>query len=79
MSKFIQSAWVEFARDPKQGLIDLGWPEYNPNTVSVAELGSPANQTGAVFTNVDILQELCSNTSVLLDALAGLMSFPGGT
>jgi carboxylesterase type B len=77
-SKYIQSVWVGFARDPKQGLIDLGWPEYDPSTASLVELGGPSNRTGATFTDPALLEVLCSNQDFLRDTLAGLMNFLGG-
>lgn len=48
-SKYVQGAWVAFARDPQQGLINYGWPKYDPGTVSVAQLGNFFNQTGVTF------------------------------
>ena len=70
-ARFLQSAWVAFARDPKQGLIDLGWPKYDPNTASLVQLGNSANATGTVFTTPDSLDILCPNMTFLVDALAG--------
>ncbi|KAF9562982.1 carboxylesterase [Agrocybe pediades] len=29
LSKFMQGAWVAFARNPQEGLLSLGWPMYN--------------------------------------------------
>ncbi|KAF4620391.1 hypothetical protein D9613_000964 [Agrocybe pediades] len=49
LSRYVQSAWVAFARNPTQGLIDFGWPLYNPNTTSLAQLGGITNQTGVAF------------------------------
>lgn len=66
LSTYVQSAWVAFARDPAQGLIDFGWPLYNPNTTSLAQLGNVANQTGVVFTQGSLIDAACANTNVLL-------------
>ncbi len=70
-SKFMQSAWVGFARNPKQGLINLGWPKYNPNTASIAQLGNPANATGSVLTTPHLMDIFCQNTTFFVNALPG--------
>lgn len=78
LARFLQSAWVGFARNPKEGLINLGWPAYNPNTESLALLGNLANATGTVFTDPGISDILCPNSTFLLNALLGFSSLPNG-
>lgn len=72
----MQSIWVGFARDPKQGLTQLGWPVYNPQTASLAQLGSPTNVTGVVFTNSTDVDILCPNVTFLIDTVRGLLTLP---
>jgi len=31
MGAFMRNAWAEFARDPEDGLANLGWPKYDPD------------------------------------------------
>ncbi|KAH0588689.1 hypothetical protein H2248_004496 [Termitomyces sp. 'cryptogamus'] len=45
LSRFVQSAWVAFARNSAQGLVDIGWPQYSPNTTTLAQIGNAFNQT----------------------------------
>ena len=39
VSRYMQHAWAEFARDPVDGLRALGWPTYNPEGKTLARLG----------------------------------------
>ncbi|KAG6893597.1 hypothetical protein C0992_009358, partial [Termitomyces sp. T32_za158] len=72
LSKFIQNAWVAFARDPQQGLVNLGWPKYSPDTSTLALLGSPNNQTGLYFTSAQVLDLPCNTTSTLFSTINDL-------
>lgn len=36
MGAFMRNAWAEFARDPEDGLANLGWPKYDPDGKSCA-------------------------------------------
>lgn len=38
MGAFMRNAWAEFARDPEDGLANLGWPKYNPDGKAVLDL-----------------------------------------
>ena len=31
LSRNMMHAWADFAKDPTNGLTQLGWPSYNPN------------------------------------------------
>ncbi|KAF9562980.1 alpha/beta-hydrolase [Agrocybe pediades] len=74
LSKFMQGAWVAFARNPKQGLLSLGWPMYNPNTTSLAQLGNPANATGMTLTKGSLVDSACARPDVLANIEAQLTS-----
>ncbi|KAF9562984.1 carboxylesterase [Agrocybe pediades] len=70
LSKYMQTAWVAFARNPSQGLVNFGWPLYNPTTSSTAQLGNLANSTGVSFTQGSLIDTVCSS-----DALNQLQTF----
>lgn len=38
-SKYMQGAWVAFAKDPINGLSDYGWPIYDPEGSTLVQLG----------------------------------------
>ncbi|KAF9012652.1 carboxylesterase, partial [Cyathus striatus] len=66
LSKYMQSAWVSFARDPQKGLIEFG----------LVQLGNLANQTGAVFGLGSLLDSSCSNIgdlSTIINMLSPLL------
>jgi hypothetical protein len=65
LSKYIQQLWVAFARDPKRGLLDFGWPLYDPNTTSLGQIGNVANETGVVFMQGSALDAICAHVDVL--------------
>ncbi|KAF9562978.1 carboxylesterase [Agrocybe pediades] len=69
LSRYVQSAWVAFARNPTQGLIDFGWPLYNPNTTSLAQLGGITNQTGVAFAKGSDIDAPCADQATLLPML----------
>jgi cholinesterase len=39
LSKNIRTAWAAFVKDPKEGLIKLGWPVFQANKPTLALLG----------------------------------------
>lgn len=46
MGAFMRNAWAEFARDPENGLSNLGWPKYNEYGESMVHL---SNARSCVF------------------------------
>lgn len=54
-SKYIQSAWAAFARDPEHG---LAWPLYDPDAETLVKLGF-VNNTQAVYGPGDEFDGLC--------------------
>ncbi len=62
LSKYMQKAWVEFARDPVNGLSNYGWPQYEAQTKSLIQLGNFLNQTGIVLTQGAIGDITCTNS-----------------
>ncbi|KAH9485691.1 Acetylcholinesterase [Psilocybe cubensis] len=70
LSKYMQGAWVAFARNPDRGLVDYGWPLYDAATNSTVVLGNFLNPTGIVFTKGTILDSTCGNATQLFDFAA---------
>ncbi|KAH9485684.1 Acetylcholinesterase [Psilocybe cubensis] len=70
LSKYMQGAWVAFARNPGRGLIDYGWPLYDATTNTTVVLGNFVNPTGMEFTKGTILDSTCGNITQLLDFAA---------
>jgi len=64
-SKYMQRAWVAFARDPQKGLSNFGWPAYNPATDSLVQLGGFFNKTGAAFGRGAELDFACTKVQTL--------------
>lgn len=76
LSRYMQRAWVAFARNPIHGLIDFGWPLYNPNTTTLAQLGGITNQTGVAFTRGNLTDSPCADQNFLIqiqNQLSGLL------
>ncbi|KAG5351715.1 hypothetical protein C0989_005158 [Termitomyces sp. Mn162] len=77
LSRFVQSAWVAFARNSAQGLVDIGWPQYSPNTTTLAQIGNFFNQTGITFTQGQLLDFPCNSIPTLLNVSAQLTALLG--
>lgn len=45
LAKYARGALAAFAKDPKTGLKSYGWPQYNPKTKSLVQLGK-GNKVG---------------------------------
>ncbi|KAG6909197.1 hypothetical protein DXG01_001711 [Tephrocybe rancida] len=77
LSKFIQGAWVAFARDPAQGLINVGWPKYSPTTSTLAQIGGFFNETGITFSQGQLLDFTCNSIPTLAAVTAQLTALLG--
>ncbi|TFK66034.1 carboxylesterase [Pluteus cervinus] len=80
LSKYMQKAWVEFARDPVHGLSNYGWPQYQPYTQSLVQLGNVLNQTGFVLAKGAIGDITCTDAeagTLLLEILEGALWIQG--
>ena len=71
LSKYMQGAWVAFARDPAQGLLDYGWPLYDPNprsnATTLVELGGFYNKSGSHLAEGRLLDFTCGAQGILQD------------
>jgi carboxylesterase type B len=61
-SKYMQDAWVAFAKDPVNGLSEYGWPTYVAEGETLVQLALNGN-TEAVFTEGLAYDETCSSSS----------------
>lgn len=57
-SKYHQSAWATFAKDPARGLVKYGWPTYRPDARTLVKLGLNGT-VGAVFDQGDAFDAAC--------------------
>jgi carboxylesterase type B len=65
LSKYMQSAWVSFARDPQKGLNNFGWPNYDPSSQSLVQLGNFFNKSSATFGTGTEIDFACSKVQTL--------------
>jgi hypothetical protein len=77
LSRYVQDAWVTFARDPQQGLSNFGWPKYNPNTASLVQIGNSANQTGVIFAQGNSFDGGCQLTEATVTLVLELINLLG--
>lgn len=66
LSRYMQTAWVAFARDPQTGLSNFGWPKYDPSTESLVQLGNFFNQSSATFGRAAEVDFACSKLQDLV-------------
>jgi hypothetical protein len=67
---------VSFARDPIQGLVDIGWPRYSSTGAGYVEIGNAKNLTGFIVGDAFATDAACNSGDmiVLNSAAAQLMS-----
>lgn len=65
LSKYVQGAWVAFARNPSGGLPEFGWPLYDPQAATIAQLGNFFNTSGVVFGESSLIDAACNNQDIL--------------
>ncbi|KAJ3557787.1 hypothetical protein NP233_g11658 [Leucocoprinus birnbaumii] len=65
LSRYMQSAWVAFARDPQKGLSNFGWPAYNPTSQSLVQLGNFFNRSSATFGSAAQIDFACNKAQTL--------------
>jgi carboxylesterase type B len=78
LSKYVQRAWVAFARDPAQGLTNYGWPTYSPGTESLVQLGNSGNQSGVVFASGATFDTGCGDVETGLALVEQVIGETGG-
>ncbi|CAK7236417.1 hypothetical protein SCUCBS95973_009601 [Sporothrix curviconia] len=59
ISAYMQKAWVTFARDPVNGLLELGWPHYIEDEDTLVRIGY-GNALDIDLVKGDTYDELCS-------------------
>jgi carboxylesterase type B len=60
LTRWMQGAWVAFARDPAGGLEELGWPKWKEGEQTVARLGY-GNGGGVDFVRPEVYSLSCSS------------------
>lgn len=58
VSRYLQHVWATFARDPNNGLLNLGWPIYNASERTLVRLGY-GNDTTASFAQPSSYDAVC--------------------
>jgi hypothetical protein len=70
---------VSFAKDPAQGLLDIGWPRYSSTGAGFAQIGNAKNLTGLVVSDASATDASCTmeDAGVLNNTVLQLISFLG--
>jgi cholinesterase len=63
LTQLMQKAWFAFASDPVNGLQELGWPVFDPNGETLAQLGLN-NVPGVNFTSPATYAAACVNITM---------------
>jgi cholinesterase len=59
LGKYIRKVWAAFAKNPREGLAEIGWPEYDVEEKSLVRLGLNG-KTGTHLANSKIYDDACS-------------------
>ncbi|KAL2288408.1 hypothetical protein FJTKL_03799 [Diaporthe vaccinii] len=73
MGAFMRNAWAEFARDPEDGLANLGWPKYDPNADTLARLAFEGEAEPS-YVDPDDTDTLCTPINFVLNRVTGSTS-----
>ncbi|KAK7723174.1 hypothetical protein SLS63_008947 [Diaporthe eres] len=73
MGAFMRNAWAEFARDPEDGLANLGWPKYDPDADTLARLAFEG-ETEPSYVDPDDTDTLCTPINFVLNRVTGSTS-----
>lgn len=58
VSKYYQTAWATFAKNPARGLTEYGWPMYDADANTLVELGLNGSKTAA-FSDPSVFDDAC--------------------
>lgn len=64
VSRYMQHVWATFARDPVDGLSNLGWPTYNASAETLVRLGY-RNETTASYVAPAPYDKICQTLGIL--------------
>lgn len=72
LSKLHMTNWATFAKDPVSGLANAGWPKFDTDVDSLAQLGYNGVYNKLQFTDPKIYDSACptANTAFCLSALS---------
>ncbi|RDI81710.1 hypothetical protein Vi05172_g8488 [Venturia inaequalis] len=76
LTKTMMTAWAAFAKDPENGLLKLGYPQYDPKKETLIKFGFQGG-AGAVVGNVDEYDAECTKYENSNDAIDVVMARSG--